>query len=87
MKKNLIFSLKIAIIVCMFGWIVIVFTDYFRVRQNKEPLFCIHKVEQPYEDGTNTICTGLGYKAIKYNRDCLNASEFGPFIIKERTCD
>lgn len=87
MKKNLILILKITIIVCIFCWIVMVFTDYFRVRQTKEPVFCLSKTEQKYNDGTTTICTGLGYKVIKYNRDCLNASEFGPFIIKERTCE
>ena len=63
-----------------------VFTDYFRVRQEKSPMFCLSEVEHEYEDGTTYICNGLGYKAIRYSRNCLMASEFGPFLIKERTC-
>lgn len=87
MKDKLIFVLKILILVLIFLWIVVVFTDYFRVRQNKNPMFCISEVEHEYEDGTTYICTGLGYKMIRYNRSCLSASEFGPFIIKERSCN
>ena len=87
MKKTLIVVLKVAILTFLFFWIVMVFTDYFRVRQNKNPMFCISEVEHTFEDGSTYICTGLGYKMIRYNRDCLAASEFGPFMIKERTCD
>ena len=87
MKKTLILILKIAILLFLFFWIVMVFTDYFRVRQNKNPMFCISKVEHEYDDGNTYICTGLGYKMIRYNRDCLAATEFGPFLIKERTCN
>ncbi len=87
MKKTIITILKIAILVILFIWIVIVFTDYFRVRQSKDPLFCIKKETKSYNDGSNTICHGLGYKMIKYDRECLKATEFGPFIIKERQCE
>lgn len=87
MKKTLITILKVVILVVLFVWIVIVFTDYFRVRNSKDPMFCLSEETKNYEDGTNTICNGLGYKAIRYNRTCLTATEFGPFIIKERQCE
>lgn len=87
MKKTIMTILKIMILIILFAWIVIVFTDYFRVRQSKDPMFCIKEETKEYADGTNTICHGLGYKMIKYNRECLKATEFGPFIIKERQCE
>lgn len=86
MKNKLIFILKITILVVLFIWIVIVFTDYFRVRFNKQPIFCISKETIDYEDGSSFICKGLGYKSIRYNRTCMSATEFGPFFIKERQC-
>ncbi len=86
MKKTILTILKIVILIVLFIWIVIVFTDYFRVRQGKDPMFCISEKTNNYEDGSNYICNGLGYKMIRYNRDCLKATEFGPFIIKERQC-
>lgn len=64
-----------------------VFTDYFRVTQNKDPMFCISEKTVEYEDGSNYICTGLGYRAIRYSRSCLAATEFGPFLIQERQCE
>lgn len=86
MKKTLTVVLKVAILVFILFWVIMLLTDYFRARKNLEPLFCISEKENVYEDGTTSICTGLGYKYIRYNRDCLSASEFGPFLIKERTC-
>lgn len=87
MKSTLVVILKVTILTFLFFWIVMVFTDYFRVRQNKNPMFCINESINEYEDGSTYVCTGLGYKMIRYNRDCLSASEFGPFLIKERTCE
>ena len=87
MKDKLIVALKIFILTFLFFLIVMVFTDYFRVRQSKNPLFCINESIKEYEDGSTYICMGLGYKVIRYNRDCISASEFGPFLIKERTCE
>ena len=79
--------IKISVAILIIGWIIVLFTDFLRVRAEKEPLFCLSKKENKYDDGTNTICTGIGYKVIKYNRECLSASEFGPFFIKEKSCD
>ncbi len=87
MKKIFITILKIAVLIFLFSWIVIVFTDYFRVKQNKDPMFCLKEETHEYSDGSNYICHGLGYKMIRYNRLCLAATEFGPFIIKERQCE
>ncbi len=87
MKKTIVTILKVAILIILFAWIVIVFTDYFRVRQSKDPMFCLSEETHDYADGSNYICHGLGYKMIRYNRTCLAATEFGPFIIKERQCE
>lgn len=87
MKKKLIFVLKILILVILFCWIVMVFTDYFRARNNNEPMFCVSEKTIDYPDGSTYICTGLGYKMIRYNRSCMSATEFGPFVIKERQCN
>lgn len=87
MKKVVIFILKILVLILLFSWIVMVFTDYFRVRQDKNPMFCVQEQTNEYKDGSTYICTGLGYKMIRYNRTCLSATEFGPFLIKERMCE
>lgn len=86
MKKIFVAILKFAVIAFLSCWIVIIFVDYFRVKQNKNLMFCLHETEKNYEDGSTYICNGLGYKFIKYNRECLKATEFGPFLIKERDC-
>ena len=87
MKKTFITILKVVVLVVIFIWIVMVFTDYFRVRQHKSPMFCLSEVINDYEDGSTSICNGFLYKAIRYERNCLTATEFGPFLIKERTCE
>lgn len=88
MKNKLIFILKVLVLILLFIWIVIVFSDYFRVvHQGKNPMFCLSTTVKNYDDGSTTTCVGFGYKSIKYDRTCLNATEFGPFVIKERQCD
>lgn len=78
--------IKIAVLAIIIIWIFLFFIDYFRARQEKTPLFCIHEETKEYDDGTVYSCTGLGYKMYKYDRASINASvEFGPFFIKERT--
>lgn len=86
-KKIIITILKVLILFILFGWVVLVFTDYFRVTSGKDPLFCISEKTTNYPDGANYTCTGLGYKMIRYNRACMSATEFGPFLIKERQCE
>lgn len=78
--------IKLAIIAVIIIWIICFFIDYFRARQEKIPLFCIHKTVQKYDDGEVTACTGIGYKMYKYDRASIPVSvQFGPFFIKERT--
>lgn len=85
--KNIILNIvKVLIILALFFWVVIVLTDYFRVRQQKDPLFCITKNVKEYSDGEVESCVGLGYKVINYKRKCLGATEFGAFYTKERKC-
>lgn len=79
--------LKVLVLICLFAWILLVLTDYFKVKNGKDPLFCLSEETKQYEDGSTHICNGLGYKTIRYNRTCLTATEFGPFIIQERTCE
>lgn len=88
MKKVIITILKVVILIALFAWIVIVFTDYFRVKNSKDPMFCLSHVIKDYEEGSTTICNGLGYKVYQYNRGtCITATEFGPFFIQERQCE
>lgn len=78
--------INIALWVLLIAWMVIVLVDYFKVRDDKEPVFCWwNEKTTTYENGTVEECTGLGYKVIKYNREDFKAIEFGPFWIKDRT--
>jgi len=71
----------LAVIVLAFIWI----TDYTRVRDNKEPKYCVSTKIHEFEDGSVTECVGLGYKTYKYERISLPSSiEFGPFFMKMR---
>ena len=58
-------------------------TDYFRVRADKDPQFCLAKKTKQFEDGTVETCTGVGYKIYSYNRESLDTGvEFVPFFVK-----
>jgi len=83
MKMKL--SKVITIIFCtlIVVWLGIVLSDYFRATKDLDAKFCIKEETKSYEDGTTYICTGLGYKMIRYDRD-FKAVEFGPFFIKEK---
>ncbi len=87
MSKSVSFILKLLILIVLFLWIVVVFIDCFRVHQNKNPLFCVHEIEKNLNDGYIYECTGLGYKVRRYDLDCFSAYEFGPFFIKEKSCN
>ena len=87
-KKPGIISRIINIIfwLILLAWMAIVLVDYFKVRDEKEPIFCwFNEQTHEYENGTVKECTGLGYKVINYNREDFKAIEFGPFWIKDRT--
>ena len=85
MKKGLILSLKILVLVLIAAWVIIVFIDYFKTRNDQKPLFCIKETTYKYDDGKTYECIGLGYKMYKYERTSINATEFGPIFIEQRT--
>ena len=87
MKKTILTILKILFLLAILIWIILVFVDYFQVKKGEKPTYCLKEQINEYADGSNTICVGLGYKTIYYNRECLKATEFGPFFIQERQCD
>jgi hypothetical protein len=79
---------NIALWIILFAWMAIVLFDFIQVRNENEPKFCVFdKKTITYEDGNVEECLGIGYKVIKYNRETLNAIEFGPFWISDRTSE
>ena len=84
MKKGLVVFLKIMVLVLLTTWVIIVCYDFFRVKKEKNPRFCIYETVHKYDDGTTYECVGLGYKVYKYRRYALTATEFGPIFISER---
>ena len=76
---NIIFWVAFAILA--FIWIF----DFFRVRTENDPVFCIRERTHQFDDGTVDECVGLGYKVYDYNReDTFDGIEFGPFFISMR---
>lgn len=76
---NIAFWVIFAIILTI--WLV----DFFRVRSDNDPIFCLYEKEHKYEDGEVYECIGLGYKVYEYNRESLDKGlEFGPIFIKMR---
>lgn len=74
---DVVFWVLFAILACV--WIV----DFFRVKTEKQPMFCISKETIEFEDGNVEKCVGLGYTVYEYNRESLdNGIQFGPFFIK-----
>jgi hypothetical protein len=74
---DVVFWVLFAILVCV--WIV----DFFRVKAERQPIFCINKETIEFEDGDVDKCVGLGYTVYEYNRESLdNGIQFGPFFIK-----
>ncbi len=88
-KKSLVSRiLNIILWVVLLAWMALVVTDFIQTKNEKEPKFCwFNKKTTEYSDGTVTTCTGLGYKVINYKRASMNAIEFGPFWIKDRTAE
>ena len=93
-KKNpfgKIFSVILLIIVL--GWSYVMYTDYSRVNNKKEPKYCLWQKEvKQYENGTIDSCTGLGYKVIHYIKnneygEKVIVDEFVPIWVKTKTLD
>ena len=83
--KTVKLVLKIMVTLTFAAWAIMVFTDYFKTRNDKHPIFCLKENTHKYDDGETYECIGLGYKMYDYKRDSITAKEFGPFFIKERT--
>ena len=76
---NIVFWVIVAILAII--WI----TDFMRIRDDKDPQFCLSTEVHEFEDGTVTECTGLGYKTYRYNRSSMSTGiEFGPFFMNMR---
>ena len=71
-------------------WIIIIILfvlatyEFYRIRNGKEPIFCIQKNEHLYNDGITNECIGLGYKVYEYKRTYLHGTEFVSIFAKER---
>lgn len=79
---DVVFWVLFVLLIC--AWVV----DFFRVKFEKDPLFCISKEVVEFEDGTVDKCTGLGYKVYTYNRTSLDKGiEFGSFFAKMKEPD
>lgn len=57
-------------------------TDFIKVQNDKDPVFCISKKTHEFDDGVVNECVGLGYKIYNYDRDSIDANQFGPLFIK-----
>jgi hypothetical protein len=80
-KKILNIAFWVVFAALMFIWLV----DFFRVRSEEDPMFCIRNKTYTFDDGEVKECLGLGYKVYKYDRESLTkALEFGPFFIEMR---
>ena len=82
MKKTLAITMKILIVCLVLGWIILIFAESKRYK-NEEAMIVVLKEETlTYDDGRVYVYYGLGYKRIKYARKSINGSEFGPIFIK-----
>jgi hypothetical protein len=92
-KSNPLVKVLLVIILILFGiWAFIVYTDYSRVREQKDPKYCFWKEEtKEFENGTIESCKGLGYKVVNYEKLSDNGSEkvyeFIPIWVKTKTLD
>lgn len=69
-------------------WVLIIslaaiwLTDFFRVQNEKKPIFCLNEKTHEFDDGTVYECKGLGYKVYQYDRESINnAHQFSPFFV------
>ncbi len=84
MKKTLGIIIKIVLVGIVVAWISLIFTEYFRYKDNKPMLVVLKQDKKEYDDGSVTIYYGLGYKEIIYERTSLYGKEFGHIFIKVR---
>jgi hypothetical protein len=73
--------------VIVLGWMAVCVTDFLKVQNEKEPIFCLTKKTVKYDDGNVRVCTGLGYKIYNYDRSCFKALQYGPFWTKDASLE
>lgn len=80
MKKILarIFWIVVILFMCLWTY------EFYRVRNGKDPQFCLKNEIMPYSDGVTEKCVGLGYKVYHYRRTELKGREFVSLFAKER---
>lgn len=80
MKKIIsgIFWIIVILLMCLWTF------EFYRVRNNLKPLFCVKNVTHKYFDGTTEECIGIGYKVYDYKRDNLYGTEFVSIFASER---
>lgn len=83
MKKVLARIFWIVVIALMCLWTF----EFYRVRNGKDPLFCLSNRIYTYVDGVTEECIGLGYKVYEYRRNYLKGTEFVSIFSKERKED
>lgn len=86
-KEIVIKVLNIILWLILFAWMAICLIDFFNVRNEKDPIFCISKDVVEYEDGTVDVCVGPGYKVFEYKRDSYKGIEFTHLFAKDRSAD
>lgn len=86
-KEIFIKILNIVLWIVLFAWMAICLIDFFNVRNEKDPMFCISKDTIEYEDGNVDVCVGPGYKVFKYERDSYKGIEFTHLFAKDRSAD
>ena len=80
-KKILNIAFWVVFALVMAIWLI----DFFEVRADNDPRFCINEKVHQFDDGQVKECLGLGYKVYQYDRDSMKgATQFSPFFVKMR---
>lgn len=81
LKKILNVVFWVLFVILLSIWLI----DFIKIRNEKDPIFCIKKKTHEFEDGTVNECLGLGYRIYNYNRSSLpKGIDFAPFFVKMR---
>ncbi len=87
-KKSLFNRIMNVILwIVLFAWMGVCLVDFFNVKAERKPVFCLKKETTTYSDGKVYTCTGLGYKIFNYRRTSFSGDEYGPFWSTDRTAE
>ena len=84
-KEIVVKILNIVLWIVLFAWMAICLIDFFNVKNEKDPMFCISKDSIEYDDGNVDVCVGPGYKVFNYERDSYKGIEFTHLFAKDRS--